>query len=81
MLEGGPALLFVVGLSFILSVVFGWMVAALLNRAKGKEMIVSIMVGQLSSVIYQSCLWCLRHVFESEEQEIIRGSGESACGA
>ena len=53
MLEGGTALFFVIALSFVLSVVFGWMVAALLNRAKGKEMIVSIMVGQLSSVIYQ----------------------------
>ena len=29
------------------------LVAALLNRARGREMIVSIMIGQLSSVIYQ----------------------------
>ena len=42
MLEGIPALLFVTGASIVLSVIFGSMVAALLNRARGKEMIVSI---------------------------------------
>lgn len=53
MLEGIPALLFVTGVSIVLSIIFGSMVAALLNRARGKEMIVSIMIGQLSSVMYQ----------------------------
>lgn len=53
MLEGIPALLFVTAVSIVLSVIFGSMVAGLLNRARGKEMIVSIMIGQLSSVIYQ----------------------------
>lgn len=76
MLKGGPALLFVVGLSFILSVVFGWMVAALLNRAKGKEMIVSIMVGQLSSVIYQFVFMVAYGMFfEPRNQEIILDRG------
>lgn len=53
MLEGAAALIFTVIVSIVLSVVFGLMVAALLNRARGREMIVSIMIGQLSSVIYQ----------------------------
>lgn len=52
-LEGAVALMFVTGASIVLSILFGMMVAALLNRARGREMIVSIMVGQLSSVIYQ----------------------------
>lgn len=52
-LEGIPALVFVTCLSIALSILFGAMVAALLNRARGREMIVSIMIGQLSSVIYQ----------------------------
>ena len=47
------ALMFVTGASIVLSILFGMMVAALLNRARGREMIVSIMIGQLSSVIYQ----------------------------
>lgn len=37
----------------MLSVMFGFLVALLLNKARGNEMIVSIMIGQLSSVIYQ----------------------------
>lgn len=53
MLEGPAALLFTMSVSIFLSIVFGLMVAALLNRAKGREMIVSIMIGQLSSVLYQ----------------------------
>ena len=52
-LEGAVALMFVTGASIVLSILFGMMVAALLNRARGREMIVSIMIGQLSSVIYQ----------------------------
>lgn len=52
-LEGIPALVFVTGVSILLSILFGMMVAALLNKARGREMIVSIMIGQLSSVIYQ----------------------------
>ena len=50
---GVPVLLFSMGLSVVLAVFFGWLVAALLNKATGREMIVSIMIGQLSSVIYQ----------------------------
>lgn len=52
-LTGILALLFVVGVSAVLSVMFGFLVALLLNKARGNEMIVSIMIGQLSSVIYQ----------------------------
>ncbi len=52
-LTGILALLFVVGVSAVLSVLFGFLVALLLNKARGNEMIVSIMIGQLSSVIYQ----------------------------
>lgn len=52
-LSGLPILLFVVGVSIALSVLFGTLVAMLLNRARGTEMIVSIMIGQLSSVLYQ----------------------------
>ena len=52
-LTGILALLFVVGVSAMLSVMFGFLVALLLNKARGNEMIVSIMIGQLSSVIYQ----------------------------
>ena len=37
MLEGGTALFFVIALSFVLSVVFGWMVAALLKQGQGKR--------------------------------------------
>ena len=44
MLEGPAALLFTMSVSIFLSIVFGLMVAALLNRAKGREMIVSIML-------------------------------------
>ena len=76
MLEGGSALFFVIVLSFALSIVFGWMVAALLNRAKGKEMIVSIMVGQLSSVIYQFVFMVAYGMFfEPKNQEIILDRG------
>lgn len=52
-LAGIPVLLFVTGVSILLSVIFGELVAVLLNKARGNEMIVSIMIGQLSSVIYQ----------------------------
>lgn len=50
---GIPALLLSMGLSLLLAVIFGSLVAWLLNKAAGREMIVSIMIGQLSSVIYQ----------------------------
>ena len=50
---GVGALVFSMGLSLVLAVIFGAMVAWLLNKATGREMIVSIMIGQLSSVIYQ----------------------------
>lgn len=78
MLEGGAALTFVIGVSFFLSIVFGWMVAALLNRARGKEMIVSIMIGQLSSVIYQFVFMVAYGMFfEPKNKEILleRGIG------
>ena len=52
-LTGIWVLVFVVGVSVLLSVIFGALVALLLNKARGNEMIVSIMIGQLSSVIYQ----------------------------
>lgn len=52
-LQGLAALLFVAGVSVLLSILFGWIVAALLNRVRGREMIVSILIGQLSSVLYQ----------------------------
>ena len=78
MLEGGAALTFVIGVSFFLSIAFGWMVAALLNRARGKEMIVSIMIGQLSSVIYQFVFMVAYGMFfEPKNKEILleRGIG------
>ena len=76
MLEGIPALLFSVGFSILLSVVFGWMVAALLNRARGKEMIVSIMIGQLSSVLYQFVFMVAYGMFfEPKNKEILLDRG------
>ena len=76
MLEGGAALTFVIGVSFFLSIVFGWMVAALLNRARGKEMIVSIMIGQLSSVIYQFVFMVAYGMFfEPKNKEILLDRG------
>ncbi len=78
MLEGIPALLFVTGASVVFSVIFGSMVAALLNRARGKEMIVSIMIGQLSSVIYQFVFMvAYGMLFEPKNKEILleRGIG------
>lgn len=52
-LSGIPILLFVIGVSGLLSILFGSVVATLLNKARGSEMIVSIMIGLLSSVLYQ----------------------------
>ena len=78
MLDGIPALLFVAGLSVVLSVIFGGMVAALLNRARGKEMIVSIMIGQLSSVIYQFVFMVAYGMFFTPKNQAIlldRGTG------
>ena len=71
MLEGIPALLFVTIVSMILAVILGAMVAWLLNKAKGKEMIVSIMIGQLSSVIYQFVFMVLYGMFLKMEKKII----------
>lgn len=40
-------------LSIIYSIFFGWIVGNILNKARGKEMIVSIVVGLLATNIYQ----------------------------
>jgi simple sugar transport system permease protein len=52
-LTGLPVMLFVIVLSILLAALFGALVAWLLNKARGNEMIVSIMIGQISSVLYQ----------------------------
>lgn len=52
-LQGGAALAFIVSVSMLLSVLFGFLVAGLLNKARGREMIVSIIIGQLAAVLYQ----------------------------
>lgn len=76
MLEGVPALVFVVAASTVFSVIFGAMVAAMLNRARGKEMIVSIMIGQLSSVIYQFVFMvAYGMIFKPKNPEILLDRG------
>lgn len=52
-LTGIPVILFSFVLSILLAVIFGALVAWLLNKAKGNEMIVSIMIGQISAVVFQ----------------------------
>ena len=52
-LEGYPALLAVVLLSTILAVAFGYVIGAILNRVKGREMITSIIIGYIGISIYQ----------------------------
>ena len=75
-LSGLPVLLFVVGVSVALSVVFGALVAMLLNRARGTEMIVSIMIGQLSSVIYQFVFMvCYGTVLHPRNESILLDTG------
>jgi len=76
MLEGIPALLFVTIVSVILAIIFGSMVAWLLNKARGKEMIVSIMIGQLSSVIYQFVFMVMYGMFfKPNNTDILLESG------
>lgn len=50
---GGAGFLFVFVLSTLIASVLGWLIAKLLNKAKGREMIVSIVVGLLASSLYQ----------------------------
>lgn len=52
-LTGISVVAFVIAVSIILAAIFGALVAWLLNKARGNEMIVSIMIGQISSVLYQ----------------------------
>ncbi len=76
MIEGIPALLFVTLVSVVLSVIFGSMVASLLNHARGKEMIVSIMIGQLSSVMYQFVFMVAYGMFfQPKNKEILLDRG------
>ena len=75
-ITGARALLFVILVSFGFSILFGNMVANLLNKARGKEMIVSILIGQLSSVVYQFVFMvCYGLVFQPANKEILLDRG------
>lgn len=50
---GIKVIAFTLIVSMILAIIFGMLVAWLLNKATEREMIVSIMIGQISSVMYQ----------------------------
>jgi 2'-5' RNA ligase len=52
-LSGMQGFLFVSSFSVLLAVLLGSLIAELLNRTKGKEMIVSIVIGLLASSLYQ----------------------------
>lgn len=52
-MRGGTGFLFVFVLSTVMAVILGLLIANLLNKARGREMIVSIVVGLLASSLYQ----------------------------
>ena len=52
-LAGGQALLLAAFLSIIIAVIFGNIIGSILNKAKGKEMIASIVLGLLATNLYR----------------------------
>lgn len=56
--------LFIAGLiALILSVIFGYIIAQGLNRVKGKEMIATIIIGFLGTIVYQFIFMPLYNVY------------------
>lgn len=50
---GASGFLFIFGMTTVIASLLGMLIANLLNKARGKEMIVSIVVGLLASSLYQ----------------------------
>lgn len=75
-IDGQLGLIYVIAASAIISLIFGYIIGIILNKARGKEMIVSIVVGLLSTNIYQ-LIYMVGYgtIIKPENSEIILSRG------